>query len=310
MKFTKVPCPVKSADGAHTLNGIIYVPIGTVKAAVMIIHGLCEHIELYDRFMTKLAENGIAAFAYDQQGHGKTAAASSELGFFAEDDGAQLLIDDAHIFAEEVFADYTGIPRLVFGHSMGTFTARLLCEEYPGTVDGLILAGTSGRQPGAALSIALTDVKSRVQGGAHRSQSAQRLFYDIYNLTFRDESKDYSWLSTLPEVIEEHENDELFNFTFSVKGMNDIVRLCTRCSTDEWYENFPKDCPVLLISGEHDPLGNFGKGVLEVYKRLKDVTSEDNVTLKLYRNARHELLHEYCTETVINDIITWIERKV
>lgn len=296
---------IKSADGIHTLNGIIYVPVGTVKATVQIIHGMCQHIELYDEFMSRLAENGYACFAHDQLGHGKTAGTTEGLGFFAEEDGDKLLVRDAYRFACEFVGDYSGVKHFVFGHSMGSFTARILSVEHPDIVDGMILAGTSGIQKAAPIGIAFTDVKSRVQGGDHRSESAQRLFYDMYNQHFRAENRDYSWLSTLPEEIEAHEKDELFNFTFSVKAMNDVVRLCSECSSDEWFSNFRRDCPTLMLSGENDPLGDFGRGVLEVYKRLSAI-SPDNVTFKLYSNARHELLHEYCKNTVIADILKWI----
>ena len=309
MRYTTVSHKIKSSDGRHTLNGVIYVPIGTVRATVQVIHGMCEHIELYDEFMSTLAAHGIAAFAHDQLGHGKTAEGLSGLGFFAEENGGELLVEDAYRFAEEFINDYSGVKHFVFGHSMGSFTARLLSEKHPETVGGMILAGTSGPQRAAPLGIAVTDVKSRVQGSSHRSNSAQRLFYDVYNHVFKDEDKDYSWLSTDPAVIEEHERDELFSFTFSIKAMNDVVRMCTECNTDEWFESFRRDCPTLIISGENDPLGNFGKGALEVYRRTHAVSPE-NVTFKLYGGARHELLREGCKQVVMTDILTWINNNI
>ncbi len=307
LRYTTEPVNIKSADGVHTLNGIVYVPIGTVRATVQIIHGMCEHIELYSELMSALAENGYAVFAHDQQGHGKTARGLEELGFFAEEDGDSLLIEDARSFADEFIGSYSGVKHFVFGHSMGSFTARICSEQYPEMADGLILEGTSGPQKAAPLGIAVTDVKSLFQGSDHRSESAQRLFYDIYNMEFRTEKKDYSWLTSDPSVIESHEKDELFNFTFSVKAMNDVVRLCTRCNTDEWFSSYRSDCPALIISGGHDPLGNFGKGVLEVFHRL-EAAAPGNITFKLYSSARHELLNESCKSTVISDILTWLNR--
>ncbi len=303
MRFAKVEHKTASADGVHTLNGVIYVPIGTVRATVQIIHGLCEHIGLYDEFMSALAEHGYACFMHDQLGHGNTAANKDELGFYAEENGDRLLIEDARRFALEFLPDYEGVAHYIFGHSMGSFIARLIAGEYPSDTDGIILAGTSGPQRAAPIGLAVTDVKSRIQGGEHRSQSAQRIFYDMYNLHFRKEARDYSWLSTLVDVIDEHERDELFNFTFSIKAMNDVVKLCAECNKDEWFESFRGSCRVLLISGENDPLGGFGKGALEVCRRLND---ESRVSFKLYSGARHELLHEYCTETVIRDVLKWL----
>ena len=49
--------------------------------------------------------------------------------------------------------------------------------------------------------------------------------------------------------------------------------------------------PVLLISGEDDPVGDAGKGVRLVEKSMKNA-GLTNVTLKLYPGARHDVLHE------------------
>lgn len=309
MIYTSVSHSIKSTDGEHTLNGVIFMPIGTVKATVQIIHGMCEHIELYEPFMSFLAENGYAVFAHDQLGHGAAAGGLDVLGFIAAHSGSELLVKDARKFSAEFLPDFAGVKHFVFGHSMGSFIARICEDQYPEMTDGIILAGTSGVQKAAPLGIAVTDIKSRVQGSEHRSESAQRLFFEYYNHEFRDEKKDYSWLSCDPEVIAAHERDELFNFTYSISAMNDVVRLCTQCSSDVWFDRYRADCPALIISGEHDPLGNFGKGVFEMYKRLSAIPDGD-ITFKLYRGARHELLNESCKGQVKEDILRWLDGRI
>ena len=58
-----------------------------------------------------------------------------------------------------------------------------------------------------------------------------------------------------------------------------------------------------------DPVGNFGKGVTEVYRRLIE-TDHKNVSLKLYHDARHEILNEINKAEVYDDIEKWIEENV
>ena len=53
----------------------------------------------------------------------------------------------------------------------------------------------------------------------------------------------------------------------------------------------PYPLPILLISGEMDPVGDYGKGVRQVYRDLKK-TGHGDVTLKLYPGDRHEILNE------------------
>ena len=55
-----------------------------------------------------------------------------------------------------------------------------------------------------------------------------------------------------------------------------------------------------------DPVGNYGKGVKQVYKRLVDAGLDD-VNLKLYKNLRHEILNEPEKDIVYNDILQWIK---
>jgi hypothetical protein len=64
-----------------------------------------------------------------------------------------------------------------------------------------------------------------------------------------------------------------------------------------------------MISGSMDPVGDYSKGVNEVYKKLKK-SGHKNVTLKLYEDARHEILNETNREEVYSDIIAWLDERV
>ena len=66
---------------------------------------------------------------------------------------------------------------------------------------------------------------------------------------------------------------------------------------------------MLFVSGDKDPVGNCGKGVedaVEFYKELNIA----NVQMKLYPNARHEILNEINREEVYADLLQWIAEKI
>ena len=65
--------------------------------------------------------------------------------------------------------------------------------------------------------------------------------------------------------------------------------------------------PILMISGDQDPVGNYGKGVLEVYNVLKE--NRCQVTLILYEDGRHEILNEINRQEVYHDILSWIKKS-
>ena len=80
-------------------------------------------------------------------------------------------------------------------------------------------------------------------------------------------------------------------------------------NSKEWFANYPKELPTLVISGDADPVGDYGKGPDYVYKQLM-VSGVSDVSLKLYEGARHELFNETNRDEVFADILAWIESTV
>ena len=94
----------------------------------------------------------------------------------------------------------------------------------------------------------------------------------------------------------------------TVSGMKALFSTLKQVSGKRWYNTIPLSMPIYLISGTMDPVGDYGKGVNEVYKLLKK-TGHKNVTIKLYEGARHEILNEINREEVYADIIAWLNEK-
>ncbi len=69
------------------------------------------------------------------------------------------------------------------------------------------------------------------------------------------------------------------------------------------------DLPIYFISGDNDPVGDFGKGVLFTYNSFLKAGLSD-VTLKLYHDARHDLPRETNKDEVFEDVLTWLLSKV
>ena len=54
-------------------------------------------------------------------------------------------------------------------------------------------------------------------------------------------------------------------------------------------------------------MGNYGKGVIEVEKMLKEAGLKD-VELVLYANGRHEMLNELNRTKVYKDVLDWLNQ--
>ena len=126
MAVVKTEAYFNSSDKIHKIRTLIWrddklTPIGVVQLA----HGMAEHIDRYDDFARFLAANGFVVGGNDHLGHGKSVNDSSELGFFAEKDGDKRIVDDMHILTKIMKKRYPDIPYFLFGHSMGSFCARV-----------------------------------------------------------------------------------------------------------------------------------------------------------------------------------------
>ncbi len=303
MSFEIRQISVNSTDNIHTLMGKIYIPEGEVKGLIHVVHGMTEYIDRYDNLMSCMAEAGHVAFGYDHLGHGKTAKDDTELGFIAHNDGWKYLVNDVGTFSDTVRKMYPGVPTILFGHSMGSFITRLAVNVFPDYYKKLIICGTSGKNPLAGAGLILTDIVKLIRGEKHVSKLVNSMAFGSYNKRFDGYSK-YDWLSKERNNIAKYADDKYCNFSFTVSAMHDLITLIKVCNQKKWFAEIDKDMPILLISGSDDPVGNYGKGVTEVFDRLKGIGA--NATIKLYDDCRHEILNDTCREEVISDILRFV----
>ena len=295
---------VPSSDGVHTLAGVVYLPDGEPKGLFHVVHGMTEHMERYDRFLSDMADEGWISFGYDHLGHGKTAIDDSELGYISKKDGWELLVKDVKAYSDGVRAQFgsADMPLCLMGHSMGSFVARLSVGGYV-QADRLIVMGTGGANPAAGMGLALISLIKRFKGERHFSKLIDNIAFGSYNKRFGGNIEDDPklWLTNDEAVRQKYYADPYCTFKFSVSAMGDLIRLIKYSNSSSWYNNINSYLPILLVSGENDPVGNYGKGVKEVERKLKK--RGKNVSCKLYAKARHEILNDFTYETVRNDII-------
>lgn len=300
-----------SSDGIHTLAGAVYLPEGEKKGLFHVVHGMTEHIERYDRFMTDMAENGYICFGYDHLGHGKTARSDDELGFIASKEGWLLLAKDVGMFSDAVKREFDTENKLSYylmGHSMGSFVVRLAAERFV-KADKLIIMGTGGSNPAAGIGLKLIDMIKAVKGERHVSKLIYKMAFGGYNKRFGGGSKEdpSPWLTRDEEVRKTYYADKYCTFKFTVSAMGDLITLIKVTNDNKWYDAVPK-IPMLLVSGEEDPVGNYGKGIREVYDKLQKRNIP--VAVKLYSGARHEILNDITYEQTKKDVTEFVKNDI
>jgi acylglycerol lipase len=112
-------------------------PVEGAKAAVVLVHGLGEHIGRYEHVAQALNAAGYAVYATDVRGHGKSVGAPGDMG---TDPAAPT--NDVIEQCVRVRQEHDKV--FLFAHSMGTMISMPAVPKLPdGTIQGLILSGTA-----------------------------------------------------------------------------------------------------------------------------------------------------------------------
>lgn len=296
-----------SASGLWDIRAKSYEP-STAVGVVQITHGMAEHIGRYEEFALYLADNGLAVFLHDHIGHGKSCENDSLLGFFGEENGEKAFVDDVKKLNGIARSKYPDLPVILFGHSMGSFVARSYCAKYPDSIDGAVICGTSGPNPGAAAGEMIANLIAKRKGSMYRSPFINNLAFGSYCKKIENKRTDFDWLTKDAAVVDKYIADPYCGYLFTAKGYRDMFRLLQEVSSKEWYEKVPVGLPMFFIAGGDDPVGTYGKGVKTVVATLAK-TGHRNVDMKLYPGDRHEILNETDKETVYADVLAWIKKK-
>lgn len=301
-----------SRDGKSKLHAVRYLPDDreNIRCVLQVVHGMAEHVERYEEFAGFLTERGFVVTGEDHMGHGGSVGERGRYGYFCEQDPATVLVRDAHRLKKMTQASFPGVPYVILGHSMGSFIVRNYVFRYGTGVDGAIIMGTG--MPSMAL-IRLSKVVVGVQkifcGSDHVSRLMNRLVFGKNNKEVKNARTSSDWLSRDEEKVREYVADPRCGFIFTVNGFSTLFELAFRLNQTESLERIPKKLPILMLSGTGDPVGEYGKAVQRSYDSLKAVQLE-NVEMKLYEGARHELLNETNRAEVMNDICQWVEEAV
>ena len=300
-----------SSDGKTRLHGIAWIPEDVTPVAVLqIVHGVAEYVGRYDDFARFLNRRGIIVVGHDHLGHGLSLPEGGTPVYFGDGNTWSTPVDDIYVLLSKLKEQYPHLPLLLMGHSMGSFLSRTYLIRYPGTVKAAILMGT-GWQSAAALTggLALAGMLKR-RNAAATNDTVTELAFGAYNKTFKPNRTDYDWLSADEENVDAYMADPLCGQDATVGLFYEMLSGIRFNQRRNNLERMDKTMPILLISGEDDPVGGMGAGVRQTYAEFKRTGIAD-CTLKLYPGLRHELLNEKAhRDEVYQDIWSWMEEKL
>lgn len=281
-----------------------------ILGVICIVHGSCEHSKRYSHFINYLVSNGYIVYSYDLRGHGLSSKKNNEiLGYFGESNGWNNLIYDLDEIIDLIKNENKGLNLYLLGHSMGSFIVRHYAIMFSKKIDGLIAIGTA-HNPKIILNFGTFVANKYIERGYGKKENKliNKLSYDSFNKRINNPKTDKDWISRDEKVVDKFIEDKYCGFIFTTTGFRDMFDGLKFITNIENTKNIRKDLPILLVSGEEDPVGNNGKMVKKAYNEYKKCGIE-NIEMKLYNGMRHEILNEIGKEEVYQDILTWINNK-
>lgn len=282
-----------------------WMPETGPKAIIQLSHGMAEHIGRYEAFGKFLAGKGYIVYGNDHRGHGQTGLKQGLLGFFAKEHGFIKVVDDLKVITEHIKEKHPNLPFFLFGHSMGSFIARNYIQSDSNQLDGLILSGT-GFYPSAMIKSAKQVAKQ--MPAKKPSEFMNKLVFGNNNQRIIPNHTPFDWLSRDEKEVTKYIEDPLSGFVPTGQFFVDLFNGIEMMQNPKRNALIRKDLPILFLSGDHDPIGNYSRGVWKA-ANLYNKLGLTNISVLLFEEARHELLHEINRDEVFAIIDKWLNES-
>ena len=287
-------------DGKQ-LSVVMWDNVSAPIATVQILHGMSEHIERYDDFAKALNKAGYIVIGEDHRGHGYTD--KDRLGLVEDGNIFEDTVSDAIELTAYAKVKYR-LPVIIFGHSYGSFILQRYLSYTSSQIAGAILCGSACMEGAIVnLSCILTRGKNKPQ----KRDKAGNLFADMtfgkYDKAYKNEGKN-AWLSRDVEQVKKYNEDPLCGFTCSMGFYHYFFRGFKAIQKSP-HTKLRKDLPLFIISGSDDKVGGNGKLVIKLCKKYQKLGL--NPSIKLYKDARHEILNEINKYEVYEDVINFVK---
>lgn len=267
-------------SGTNGLN-IAYkswLPAGAPRGVLVIVPGFNSHSGYYAATGAKLAADGLAVYAVDLRGRGKS-------------DGERFYVESFADYASDVGgliavakSTHPGLPVYLLGHSAGGVVACIYTLDHQEELAGLVCESFAFQVPAPDFALAALKGLSHLAPHAH-----------VLRLPNKDFSRD-------PSVVAKMDADPLIaNETQPTRTMAELARADDRLKRE--FKTIT--LPVLILHGTQDhatkPAGS---------QMFYDTAGSSDKTLKLYDGHFHDLLNDVGREQILADIAGWIDARL
>lgn len=253
-------------------------PESKPRAVVVVCHGVNSHGGQYTWVGEQFVGSGLATFALDLRGRGKS-------------DGERFYVEDVADYVSDVAATvklaksrHPDLPVILLGHSAGGVVSSMYVLENQAQLAGFICESFAFQVPAPGFALAA------IKGLSH---VAPRL--PVLKLKNEDFTRD-------PAALEALNNDPL-----TAHEVQPAITVAALVRADERLrQEFPLiTLPVLIMHGTSDKAT-----VCHGSEFFFETVGSKDKTLKLYEGHYHDLLNDVGKEAVMADVKAWIDSRL
>jgi len=297
-------------DTNSTSNLTFEVHLSKIESTlglVQISHGMAEHKWRYKEFINFLNMSGFHVAIHDHRGHGDRIL-DDQIGFFANDNGWNLVVEDVLAIHKETNKRFPNIPKILLGHSMGSWIS-LSALQQNNSFDIVLLSGSS--RPNSSetfLQKLLLKIETLRLGKKGYSSLLHKIIFGGFNSRFKNTQTPSDWLSRDSERVDDYVNDHLCGFVVTNQLWADVISGIENVFHPNNLTLINKNIPILVFSGSDDPVGGMGKGTTKLHNCLKN--NKCMSELYLVEGARHETLNETNRITTYNYLLMFLKNNL
>jgi alpha-beta hydrolase superfamily lysophospholipase len=265
---------IKLSNG-QILKGIIQSPGENLKAVIIMIHGIGEHIHRYDHWTTLFNRETIGFTGVDLPGHGLSDGIRGDIKSYA------LLGEMIDILIESCKKTFPDCPVYIYGHSLGGGIVLDYILRRSPKINGAIATSPYLRlafEP-PRIKIVLASVMKHLFPGLVQSTglNADHLSHD-------------------KAVVEKYKNDPLVHDKISVRLFSESGE----AANYSLIHASELKVPTLIIHGSDDNINSV--------EASREFAGKTNMAeLKIWEGGYHELHNEPFKDEVFKYIMNWIK---
>jgi alpha-beta hydrolase superfamily lysophospholipase len=200
------------------------------------------------------------------------------------------LVDDLGLAIAKAKSDHSLLPVAVVAHSMGSFATQQFLLDHGKDVDAVALIGTAALD---LLEPALDFTRD--------------LDLSTFNAAFAPARTDFDWLSRDDAMVDAYLADPLCGFGLDAASTIAMFTGARRLADPAELACLPGELPLYIAVGSKDPVNADLALLWPLVDRYRAAGLSD-VSVRVYDDARHEILNETNRAQVIEDLLQWLQR--